>query len=435
MRKKMKKFDIALLCTAFAALICAFIFYPVKKINFGQTTLVFSQWLKNDMPEEFVEKIIAEFEENNPAIRIVLEDKSYEAVKDDISVYLEAARNEKSDEKSGSRGLPDIVLLDPLWLDDSEKQVLFLGRSDSKVPDADKNVYTTPLYCYFNALFYNIGVLGDAGFDRPPGTRGEFEEVCLKLKEKNIYGLLLSDNFFADIFPWIWSGGYSLEELDLPKDAFDFTGKNAVESIEFLNALSRQNLLGRQPSIKNEDEKVKNFIAGKTAMITASSRLIKYFATEQGGLNFGVTAIPYPENNPARPVFNTNGVHAAILSTSWNDEAAQEFVRFLESKRSELAAVAGAVPVGIPVFDDQTGQPDGQSHDTPTTEPVYTKARQIFESAESVDDWKFFSDCATLGIIGNEEIYLMFTSNRNAKDTAAAIQKRYADSRKNEEAE
>jgi multiple sugar transport system substrate-binding protein len=424
----MKKFDIALLCTAFTALICAFIFYPVKKINFGQTTLVFSQWLKYDMPEEFVNKVIAEFEENNPAIRIVLEDKSYEAVKDDISGYLEAVRNEKADGKSGSRALPDIVLLDPLWLDDSEKQILFLGQSDSETPDAGKDGYTMPLYCYFNALFYNIGVLGDAGFDRPPGTRSEFEAACLKLKENSIYGLSLSDNFFADIFPWIWSGGYRLEELDISKDTFDFTGKNTVESIEFLNALNRQNVLGRPPFIKNEDEKVKSFITGKTAMITASSRLIKYFMVEQGGLRFDVTAIPYPENNPARPVFNTNGVHIAILSTSWNDEAAREFVEFLESKRPELAAAAGAVPVGIPVFGDQAGEPDGQSNGTPTAESVYTKARQIFESAETADDWKFFSACASLGIIGNEEIYLMFTSNRNAADTAAAIQRRYSDS-------
>jgi multiple sugar transport system substrate-binding protein len=423
----MKKFDVAMICAALAVLLCAIVFYPVKKINFKQTTLVFSQWLKDDMPEEAAARIIDEFEAANPAISIVLEDRNYGDVKNDVRSYLKAALNEEAGGgKSGPRRLPDIVLVDPLWLDDSEKRTLFWDQNDSETPDIAEKAYSTPLYSYFNALFYNIGVLEEAGFDRPPGTRGEVEAVCRRLGEKNIYGLSVSEDFFASILPWIWSGGYG---TDILKDTFDFTGKNAVESLDFLSRLVRQNALGRSPFIKNEDEKVKHFIAGKTAMITASSRLIKYLPAEQ--VRFGVTSIPYPENNPARPVFSMNGVHAAVLSASGNREAAREFVRFLESKRPELAAAAGAVPSGGAVFAGQGSawQPGGRLYDG-ADNPVYAKALSIFESAESVDEWKIFSACAALGILGSEETFLMFRSNRSAADTAAAIQKRYADAAK-----
>jgi ABC-type glycerol-3-phosphate transport system substrate-binding protein len=418
----MKKFDIAMICAALAVLFCAIVFYPVKKINFKRTTLVFSQWLKDDMPEEAAVRIIAEFEGANPAISVVLEDRSYEDVKNDVRGYLRAARNEKAGgARSGPRRLPDIVLIDPLWLDDSEKKALFRDQNDSETPDAAGKTYSTPLYSYFNALFYNIGVLEEAGFDRPPGTRGEVEAVCRRLSEKNIYGLSVSEDFFAGILPWIWQ-----DRPGTLMDTFDFTEKNVVAGLDFLNRLDRQNALGRPPFIKYEDEKIKNFIAGKTAMITASSRLIKRLPAEQ--VRFGVTAIPYSENNPARPVFSMRGVHAAVLSTSGNKEAAREFVRFLESKKPELAAAAGAVPAGGAVFDGQENaeQSDGRLYGG-TDNPAYAKALSIFESAESVDEWKIFSACATLGILGGEETALMFRSNRSAADTAAAIQKRYAD--------
>jgi multiple sugar transport system substrate-binding protein len=424
----MKKFDVAMICAALAVLLCAIFFYPAKKLNFRQTRLVFSQWLKDDMPEEAVLRIIAEFEEDNPAISIVLENRSRGDVKNDVRGYLEAVWNEKAGVKNGSRRLPDIILLDPLWLDDYEKNMLFRDQNVSETQYMAEKAYSTPLYAYFNALFYNIGVLEDAGFDRPPRTRGEFEAVCLKLKEKNIYGLSVGEDFFASIFPWIWPGVYRTLGPDIPRDTFDFTGKNVVESLDFLKRLDRQNALGRSPFIKDEYEKIKTFIAGKTAMITASSRLIKRITAEQGGIRFDVTAIPYSENNPARPVFSANGVHAAVLSSSAGKEAAREFVRFLESKRPELAAAAGAVPSGVPVFGGQenagmSGSRPGDGADN----PVRAKALSIFESAEAVDEWRIFSACATLGSLGGEETALMFKSNRSAADTAAAIQKRYSE--------
>ncbi|MDR0383323.1 MAG: extracellular solute-binding protein [Spirochaetaceae bacterium] len=429
----MKKFDIAMICLALAVLVCAFLFYPAKKINLTKTTLTFSQWLKDDMDEKTAGEIIAEFEKNNPAISVILANGSYQGIKDDVYSYLESALDEISgDVKDKALSLPDIVLIDPLWINDSEKQILFEKQNDLEIQGAKQDGYTAPLYSYFTALFYNIDILEDAGFDRPPKTRGEFEAICLKLKEKNIYGLSLSEDFFAGVFPWIWAGGNTAEELNILKDKFDFTGRNTVESIDFLNRLNKQNALGRPPFIYDESEKIKNFIAGKTAMITASSRLVKRFTAEQGGARFQITAIPYPENRATRPVFNMNSVHAAVLSTSEHKEEALEFVRFLETKKQELASAAGALPGGVPlaVFDgpENAGRTDAAEY-----APVYDKAKNIFGSAETVDDWQIFSACAALNRIGSEEMELMFSSDRNAADTAAAIQRRYAAAIKRQE--
>jgi ABC-type glycerol-3-phosphate transport system substrate-binding protein len=430
----MKKFDITIICAALAVLALAIFFYPVKKINFKRTTLVFSQWLNDDLDGKVLDKIVYEFEKSHPGVSIVLENRTYRNLKNDCAGYLDAMRNALSSGNEGKKNthkFPDIVTVDPLWFDDSEKHILFANQNGGEMREsaATNEVYTKPLYSYFNTLFYNIGILEDAGFDRPPKTRGEFAEVCLKLKEKNIYGLSVSGNFFTDIFPWIWSesGTKMLQTINNEKDRFDFSEKTVIASIDFFNKLNRQNILGRPPFIKDDDEKIKNFIAGKTAMITAPSKLIKKLETQRN-MRFGITNIPYPENYSGRPVFNMNCVHTAVLSSSRQREAAFEFVEFLGAANAVLAASAGAIPEdpAASMFDGAWAEEQpGGGQDSGPLQAVYAKAQSMIESAEGVDDWKIFSASASLDSIAAEEMNSMFRQTQGAADTAETIKKRY----------
>jgi multiple sugar transport system substrate-binding protein len=432
----MKKFDTAMICVALAVLILAFIFYPAKKINFTRTTLVFSQWLKEDMPQDAINAVIAEFEEANPSINIILEDRTREKAKSDCALYREAARNaiqnnEGGGKKNNGRRLPDIILVDPLWLDDSEKEIMFEKQDVSGTPvlpgapaapdvsGAADYALTAPLYSYFNALFYNTGILEEAGFDRPPKTRSGFEEFCQKLKGKGIYGLSVSGNFFTDIFPWICQNPYP---TDGEKDIFDFTGKNSVETIDFFSRLSINSMLGRPPFITGEDEKIKAFTSGKTAMITASSKLIRYFKSLYGGgFRFQITNIPYSENYAARPALTMNSVHVAVLSAGEHREEALKFTGFLADKRTALAGAAGAIPANGASALFSSGLTPQYNAD-----PLYAKAKNLIENADTVDGWKMFSACASLEAIAAEEMSSMFNRRQTAAEAAGAVQRRYA---------
>jgi ABC-type glycerol-3-phosphate transport system substrate-binding protein len=232
----------------------------------------------------------------------------------------------------------------------------------------------------------------------------------------------VSDNFFTDIFPWILSEtGSNVSIFNDEEDTFDFTEKNVIDSINFFNRINAQNMLGRPPFIGNEEEKINNFIAGKTAMMTASSRLIKLFEAEYSDLDFGITNIPYSENHSGRPVFNMNSVHTAVLSASPHKEEALKFVEFLGNKKAALAAAAGAVSedAASSVF------ANSRPADIESWSPVFLKAQNIIESAETVDDWKLFSACAALNSIAGEEIISMLKYNRGAEEAAAAIKRRY----------
>jgi ABC-type glycerol-3-phosphate transport system substrate-binding protein len=419
----MKKFDTAVVCVALAALAIAFLFFPVKSLNFKKTTLVFSQWLNDDMESEIFDSIIAEFEESHPGISVTGEYRSIQGVKYDCQHYLDVIMNESdNDKKKNTRKFPDIIAVDPLWLNDSEKRILFEDQNASEDKDeGEKNeAYTKPLYAYFNALFYNIEILETAGFDRPPKTWSEVTDIAKKLKEKNIYGLSVSENFFTDIFPWIWplTGRNALQILNVGKDKFNFTEKSVVDSLDFLSGLNFQNLLGRPPFIKDEEEKINNFTAGKTAMIIASSKLVKKLESGPGGMRFGITNIPSKDYS-GRAIFSMSAVHAAVLSSSRQKEAAFKFIDFLASKNAALASAAGAVSPDTAVFGYP--QADGASYDS----PVYAKAQNMIESAESIDDWKLFSACAALDSIASEETSAMFRYGRSAEATAASIKIRY----------
>ncbi|MDR2659120.1 MAG: extracellular solute-binding protein [Spirochaetaceae bacterium] len=422
----MKKFDIFIISAAAAVLLMAFIFYPSEKINFKRTTLMFSQCFDSAEQREVLDKIVAEFEEGHPGITITSVYRPYQGIKNDCAYYFDVMPDEQNlESNNGELKFPDIVSIDPLWFDDSAKRILFKNQNSLETADfgVKNEEYSKHLYSYFNALFYNIGILEDAGFDRPPKTRDEFAAVCLKLKEKNIYGLSVGGNFFTDIFPWIWpeAGKNALQDINREKDTFDFTGANVVESIDFFNKLNTRHILGRPPFIKNEDEKINNFLAGKTAMVTASSKLIKLLETEHKSLRFGITSIPYTESPVGRPVFNMNSIHAAVLSTSPYEKEAFEFIEFLAERRAELAVAAGAVSEdsssSVFEYSRTASSPDAAS--------VYVKAQNLIESAEGIEDWKIFSASASLNSIAGEEISLMLTHNRGAEETALEIKKRY----------
>jgi ABC-type glycerol-3-phosphate transport system substrate-binding protein len=419
----MKKFDAAIGYAALAALVIAFLFFPVQKVNFKETTLVFSQWFTDDMESEAFDSIVAEFEESHPGISITREYRNMRGIKYDCSYYLDVIKNESNnDMKKETRKFPDIIAVDPLWLNDLEKRMLFEDQNVSEDRDggAKNESYTKPLYAYFNALFYNIEILEDSGFDRPPKTRNEVTAISRKLKEKNIYGLSVSENFFTDILPWIWpeTDRNALQILNVEKDKFDFTEKSVVDSLDFFHTLNSQNTLGRPPFIKDEEEKINNFTAGKTAMITASSKLIKRLESDHSDMRFGITNIP-TKDYFGRPIFSMSSVHAAILSSSRNKEAAFLFIDFLASKNAALAAAAGAVSPDAAMF----GYP--QTAAASYGKPVYAKAQSMIESAESVDDWKLFSACAALDSIAAEETGAMFRYRRSAAATAVSIKKRY----------
>ncbi|MDR2028962.1 MAG: ABC transporter substrate-binding protein, partial [Treponema sp.] len=106
-RLDMHRLDRILLCLALVILGIGLIFnLGVKKVTEpGNTTLVFTHWWEDEPEEGTLSTLAEEFERRNPGITIRLDKRPYAEVRDALIRVPEGAP------------LPDIIALDPLWLD------------------------------------------------------------------------------------------------------------------------------------------------------------------------------------------------------------------------------------------------------------------------------------------------------------------------------
>jgi multiple sugar transport system substrate-binding protein len=190
--------------------------------------------------------------------------------------------NSNTEKNSSAPG--DILAVDPLWIPDLIKNGL-LQKSDST---------ETPLVTYFYPLFYNIDILREAGFSRPPKNRSEFlafAKAVTKTKAQR-YGLALSlspgnsRGIYTDVYPWIWAAGASLLNEN--------SQKAIVETLAFLANLNREGLIHPDSFSMGEEEKLNAFIEGRTAFILGKVQYIEILKTQLGPSHFSLSSIPPP---------------------------------------------------------------------------------------------------------------------------------------------
>jgi ABC-type glycerol-3-phosphate transport system substrate-binding protein len=248
--------------------------------------------------------------------------------------------------------------------------------------------YAVPLVSFMDLLVYNTGLLQSAGFSRPPKTRAEFLAAAKAVSAANSaggpYGAALGlspkdpNALRRDVFSWVWAAGGTLWPAGSPEGEPVFDGKTAGGAAAFLGQLSRENALAPGTFEKTGDERVKEFAAGKIAMIIASVKDISFLKKEMDGA-FGVTVIP-GSGDTAKNALGLSGIYAGIGAGSAHPDYAWTFLVFLAEKSSLFAAALKAVPGAVPGPFPGAG-PAG-SGDYLTGESLYAKARDIFEASD-----------------------------------------------------
>jgi ABC-type glycerol-3-phosphate transport system substrate-binding protein len=352
--------------------------------------------------KELMETLILEFEEQNPDIRL-------RAV------------------NSASEAEPDILFF-------TEGDYNTLTAADALIElnsftnyESGTRQMAIPLVSFMDMLFYNIDILSAAGFDHPPKTRDEFTAYARAVLRGKFnaagYALSLSPNdhqaLTRDIFSWIWAAGgnFLTGENDTP-----FITRAITSDISFFGLLNREGLLAPNIFKITGDQRLDEFILGKVAMVTASTREIPYLRAIMGDDAFGVTTIPTPGTG-GKYSSSISSIYAGISAyTAYPDEA-WSFLAFLAEKSSllcsELKAVPGIISNIIP-------------GDYVSDDPFYSKAWDIFESSVITEGFsgKHGEEYEAVFL---EELQLFFESNRTVQQTTAAIQKRWDEISANED--
>ncbi|MDR1899707.1 MAG: extracellular solute-binding protein [Treponema sp.] len=388
----------------------------VKPAAPAKTTLILSLSGKDDGTEKALGAIVEEFEETRPEIRVV----------------LSAAPDEKAD---------------VLVFDETEFGALvrdgLLASLDPYLPsETGKPRWAVPLVSFMDLLFYNIDLLADAGFDRPPKNRAEFlrygAAAAKRAAEKRPaaagprpsagpYGAALSLSggdplgVRRDVFSWIWASGASLVQEGRPL----FAGGAAAEALDFLGELSRQGLLAPGAFTETGTRRIEEFEEGKIAMMIGSSAAIPRFRKTMREGSFGVSAVPVPAGggtNAGKPVFSLHSRYAAVSGQCRYPGEAWTFLAFLAEKSAALAAELQAVPGGrdMNAAVNAAGVPSYIENDS-----LLSKAWDMYEAADIVREFEGLPAAEELEKAVREELVPLLGGRRNGTETAAAIQKRW----------
>ena len=267
------------------------------------------------------------------------------------------------------------------------------------------------LVSFMDLLFYNIDILTEAGFDRPPKTRQEFLAFAAAVSGETA-GAALSlspadrQALSRDIFSWIWAGGGNL--LSVNNRAF-------IADLNFFGALNSGGALAPRVFDTTGDQRLREFAAGRIAMMIASTRAIPYLRDKMGDGAFGITTIP-ASGGAGKYSVCLSGIYAGLSVNCEYPAEAYSFLEFLAEKSplfcAHLKAVPGMVSDLIP-------------GDYVKGDPFYSKAWDIFESSAIVEGFSGKPGAQEYENAFMEEIRIFLETGRTAQDTAAAIRRRW----------
>jgi multiple sugar transport system substrate-binding protein len=398
------------------------LFYLVAGLPGRGTTLVFSQWWENELDDGVLKKLTADFEEQHPGIKIQVEKKS----RQEIKAMLFGVDDEPKGKKK--RKTADIFSIEGSWADETghslaspgiqktPRQKNPLNASQDFLPPGPPGKTDNgfvPVISFINSLFYNIDLLREAGFDRPPKNQVEFLSYVQAITKpgEGIYGAVFAlgdENSHAisrHILSWIWSAGILRGE-----DTFDFTSERVIESFRFLNQLKPY--LFPDPFETDEQTKFEIFRQGKAGMMIGTVLDVKTLRAEMTH-EFSITTIPGPASYVGKPVFPLSSWYVGINAESENREEAETFIAFLLEHASELASGAFAIPGG-----------GDRDPDLVQNDPYYSKAYDMYDAGEMIREVYGTGRIRKLNSVIYEETKRMF-EGRSPEDTAAAIQERW----------
>jgi multiple sugar transport system substrate-binding protein len=278
-------------------------------------------------------------------------------------------------------------------------------------------VLAVSLVSFMDLFFYNINILKENGYERPPKTRDELIAFSRTLSGNDIAGITISINsedsysLSRDIFSWIWAAG---GDFWAGEGGPVVNTRPIISDLSFFGRLYSDKLLAPGIFELTEEKQLEEFAQGRVAMIIASSRAIPYLREKMGDAAFGISTIPVPA---AAGKYNIclSGIYAGVSANSENPEAAWRFIEFLTAHSQLFCEMFKAVP-GV-VSDAIPGE-------YVKVDPFYLKAQDIYESSRIVKGFSGIPGGEEYENIIREELKVFFEAGRSSQETANIIQNR-----------
>lgn len=331
----------------------------------GSVTLQMVESLTNPARTDLLKGLIADFEKDNPKIKVNLVSPPTEQADQKIQQMLQSG---KGVDVLEVRDITVGPFSNNGWLYDLKSDLeKWDGWSDltdnaqSASVAADGKTYFVPYGFYGLSLFYRTDLVEQAGFDGPPHSWKDLLEQASAIQDpsKNIYGYAFRGGQNANSNVVAAIEAYTVDDLNVD-DAFlledgstMFSAPEAQEAVDDYFDLFKQ---ASPPSAVSwgYPEMVAGFTNGSTAFLLQDPEVIATVQDSSLGEDQWDTAplLVGPTGKAAQPLAVAGW---GVAESSENKEAAVELIEFLSSKEpaTTFAQANSLVPIIASAADDE----------------------------------------------------------------------------------
>jgi multiple sugar transport system substrate-binding protein len=364
----------------------------------------------SDATQEIFRGMAADFMEANPDIEVIIENVSWDTLQQRLTTDIAGGT------------APDIAIIGTRWLVDYVANDI-AEPMDSCVTDEvrgrfietflapsviDGVTYGLPVAASARAMYYNVDLLAEVGYDAPPATWEELVEVATALKDAGHYGFGLQGKEIETDAYWyyaLWSHGGEL----FVDGQSGIDSEAAIQAASLYKMMIDEGLTQPDPTGFNRQDVEALLKQGRVGMILSGPWLRGQMAAEAPDVNYGIA--PIPEGT----VQATYGVTDSIMMFS-TSEVKDEACRFLteaaftDKWRREFTVREGFLPVFKSVAEDPAFADDAGLR-------AFTEMLPYARFAPLIPDWELMADTTSAAL---QNIYLGNAEPETALEEAAA---------------
>lgn len=384
-------------------------------------------------PDE-MDEIAARFTADNPGIDVEVSYLSYDELYDKLVTSM-----------SGAKPAYDVFLVDDIWYAQFASAGWLLDVTDRIPQDVhdsifdaawdittvDGKIYGMPWMLDQEMFFYNTEMLEAAGYDAPPTTWEEMEEMGMKMKEMGLveYPIIWSwaqaEASITDFVALLYgNGGEFFDENNQPA----FNNERGVQTLAWM-VDSIEKGITNPSSIASVEEDVRSvFSQGKAAFAMNWSYMyeLAQFNEEESQVTgkVGLALMPVFEQGKAEGIVSSTidgSMGFSIAANSDHTDAAWKYLEFLTSEPIQMEFSAHLPPAWKTAYEgDNLQKLLSENESNEALVPVFTEQFKYSHVRPKVT---YYTEASTtLQLALQEALGGSKTPEEALNDAAAAIQ-------------
>ncbi|WP_026688866.1 ABC transporter substrate-binding protein [Alteribacter aurantiacus] len=291
-----------------------------------EVTIRLTGWQSSPTEQRYFEETIAAFEEEYPHINVQVDtiaDQYMDVLRTRLiggeaaDVFFLDAFEAPGLIQSGVLEPLDGYITDEFDIDDFQEPLIDAFRRDDQLWGLPKDTSTL-------ALFYNEDHLEEAGYDGPPETWEELEEMAETLTEGNRYGFGVVTDLARLKFIAESGGGQIVED-----NRASFSDPSVLEALQPLIDMRNEKEIAASPADVGAEWGGDMFGTERASMIIEGNWMLEFMEDTFPDVNFGVAEIPTINGEQGSMAYT---VSYSMNSASDHKDEAWQLIEFLTGK-------------------------------------------------------------------------------------------------------